>query len=120
MTLCSTWRQNITESDLRLKSKDLHPLRQIWLPLTAMKSLGLPARIRTGMVSCLPEINRVRKTPSIKVLIVTAGCPRILEYLSASISHIYQKIALSVGLTRIRSSKSWEEAWATGTTRLIS
>ena len=51
-----------------------------------------------------------KKTPIIKVFIITECCAVSLECLSTSISHISHKIALDTGTTSNPSRKAYEEA----------
>ena len=117
---CKPRRQNIIESELGIKIKDLQPIRQHHPTLIEIWDTWFPEIRMPWMVSCWTVRSRVRKTPIIKVLRITACCERRLECLGGSISCIDQKIDLDVCPTRSSSRKAQKEAWETWTAVLIS
>ena len=110
VTLYPPWRWKITESNIRLKSKYLRPLRQCRPILILIHLQRCLSRRGKVMLSCQPTIIRVIKTPSIKVFVVTMCCARMLEFLRESINHIAQKIALEKVPTSNPSIKAWKGA----------
>ena len=103
--LCPPWRQKITGSKLRRKSKDLRPLRQ-----------SIPILIaRKGLESYCSARRRVIKPPSIVGTSVTEYFSRRQELLSASLNCIAPKSSLEKCLTNHLSGKAWERPWVTGT-----
>ena len=76
-------------------------------------STTIPNKIRKGLVSYWPAISRVRKTPSKKVMRVTACCERRPKCLRTSINYIAQKVSLDVGPDRNPSRKFWKGDYAT-------
>ena len=79
VTSCPPWRRKITESNLRIKSKDLKPLSQRHKILTSMHPQRFPERRRQGLISYHHTSTRVRKNPIIKVIIIAVCCERRME-----------------------------------------
>ena len=109
-TFCPQWRRNITESELWIKSKALRPLRKRRKILAVMHLQRCRAIRRQLLVSHQPAIISKMKPLIIKVLRINVCCARSLEFPSAIINHIANKIALGAGPTKNSSRNSWDGA----------
>ena len=88
VTSCPSWRRNITKTELRIKSKDLRPIRQHRPILIEIRAQKFHVRKRQELVYYRPARNMVIKNPSNKVHSITTCCARIMKWLSAYINTI--------------------------------